>query len=90
MGIRRKISLGFVIIAAILLFSGVVSLYEFVSMRRSIASTISDNISSINTTFVMQDFTDEYNHLYLTQLGNDSVTALPDLTGDRRRIWPIP
>ena len=86
MGIRRKISLGFVIIAAILLFSGVVSLYEFVSMRRSIASTISDNIFSINTTFVMQDFTDEYNHLYLTQLGNDSVTALPDLTGDSRFI----
>lgn len=84
MGVRRKISIGFVIIAAILLFSGVVSLYEFASMRRSITSTISDNISSINSSFLLQDVTDEYNYFYLTNLGNDTLTTLPDLAGDSR------
>lgn len=84
MGIRRKISLGFVIIATILLFSGLISVYEFISMRRSISSLISDNIASINTSTLLLEVTDEYNYAFLKNIGNDTLLNIPDLSQDTR------
>lgn len=84
MGIRKKISLGFVIIASILLFSSIISIYEFVSMRKSVSNLISDNIASINTASFLQEVTDEYNFDLLKALGSDSLTNIPDVTKDTR------
>lgn len=84
MGIRRKISLGFVIIATILLFSGLISVYEFINMRRSVSNLISDNIASINTSSLLLEVTDEYNYAFLKNIGNDTLLHIPDLSKDDR------
>ena len=61
MGIRKKIFLGFVVIGTVLLLSGVLAIYEFVSMRQSMSSLVSDNIKSINSSYLLLEVTDEYN-----------------------------
>lgn len=84
MGLKKKISLGFVIIGTILLLSSVISLYEFISMRRSVSNLISDNISSVNTSRLMLEVTDEYNFDLLTSMGIDSTILVPDIVSDTR------
>ncbi|MEF9932075.1 MAG: hypothetical protein RR770_07245, partial [Bacteroidales bacterium] len=61
MGIRKKISLGFVVIGTVLLLSSLIAIYELISMRKSVSSLITDNIASINTSRLLLEVTDEYN-----------------------------
>jgi hypothetical protein len=84
MGLRKKISLGFVIIATILLFSGLISIYEFISMRKSVSNLISDNIASINTSTLLLEVSDEYNFELLMGMGSDSIAKFPDIENDNR------
>ncbi len=72
MAIKKKISLGFVVIASILLVSSVISIYEFVRMRNTVSSLINDNISAINTTRLLTEVTDEYSFNLLESLGDES------------------
>ena len=86
MGIRKKVSLGFVIIGIILLLSSVISIYEFISMRRSVSNLITDNITSINTSRLLLEVTDEYNFKLLRGMGIDSLPQMPDLQNDNRFV----
>ena len=72
MAIKKKISLGFVVIGSILLISSAISIYEFVRMRNTVSSLINDNISAINTTRLLLEVTDEYNFNLLQALGDES------------------
>lgn len=76
MGIRRKISLGFVVIGAILFLSSVVSVFEFNRMRRSVTNLTRNNINSINTSRMLLETTDEYSFMLLGRvIQNSSVTS---------------
>ena len=84
MAIKRKISLGFVVIAGILLVSSAISIYEFVRMRNTVANLINDNIAAINTSRAMLEITDEYNFNLLEKLGDESSQVLPRDKNDNR------
>ncbi len=71
MTIKRKISLGFVVIGSILLVSSAISIYEFVRMRNTVSNLINDNISAINTTRILTEVTDEYSFNLLESLGDE-------------------
>ncbi|MBQ7772954.1 MAG: MCP four helix bundle domain-containing protein [Bacteroidales bacterium] len=76
MAIKRKISLGFVVIATILLVSSAISIYEFIKMRSTVSNLINDNISAINTTRLLLDVTDEYNFNLLEGIGDETRELL--------------
>ena len=84
MGIRKKISLGFVVIGTILLFSSFIAIYELVSMRKSVSNLVSDNIVSINTSGLLLEVTDEYNFGLLNGLGNSAMASIPEFENDTR------
>lgn len=73
MGIRKKISLGFVVIGAILFLSSVIAIFEFNRMRHSVTDLMTDNINSINTSRLLLELTDEYNFMLLSSVILDSV-----------------
>ena len=70
MAIKRKISLGFVVIGTILLVSSAISIYEFIRMRNTVSNLINDNIAAINTSRLLLEVTDEYNFNLLEGLGD--------------------
>jgi hypothetical protein len=84
MAIKRKISLGLVVIGTILLFSSGISIYEFVRMRTTVSNLINDNIAAINTTGALMEVTDEYNFRLLEALGDDNATLEPRDKNDNR------
>ena len=84
MAIKRKISLGFVVIAGILLVSSAISIYEFVRMRNTVANLVNDNIAAINTSRAMLEITDEYNFSLLEKLGDESALLVPRDKNDHR------
>ena len=71
MSIKKKISKGFVVIGTILLVSSVVSIYEFIRMRNTVANLINDNISAITTSRQLLEVADEYNFNLLEGMGDD-------------------
>jgi len=84
MGIRRKISLGFVIIGVILFISSVISVFEFSRMRHSVTSLMKDNMNSINTSRLLLELTDEYNFELLSRVIQDSTVSSADMIYDDR------
>ncbi len=84
MRLRKKIFLGCVIIASVLLLSSVLAMYEFVVMRRSVTNLISDNISSLNISNTLIEITDEYNFQLLSGMGDDTPAVIPDIEKDSR------
>ncbi len=86
MGIRKKIFLGFVVIGTVLLLSGVMAIYEFVSMRKTVSILVSDNIASINSSNLLIEVTDEYNLTLLRSMGESQSVAIPDIQRDTRFI----
>ncbi|MFA5850440.1 MAG: hypothetical protein WC833_11230 [Bacteroidales bacterium] len=84
MGIRRKISLGFVVIAAILFLSSIISVFEFNRMRSSVTNLIRDNINSINTSRMLLEITDEYNFILLSRVIQDPSVKSAEIVYDER------
>ncbi len=84
MAIRKKISLGFVVIGTILLVSSAISIYEFVRMRNNVANLINDNIAAINTSRAMLAITDEYNFNLLQGLGDETSLLFTRDKSDNR------
>ncbi len=74
MVLKRKISLGFVVLGFILLLSSLIAIYEFVTMRRTVAQFVTDDIISINTTRRLLDMADEYNFRLLSTMGDSTYT----------------
>lgn len=86
MAIKKKISLGFVVIGTILLVSSAISIYEFIRMRNTVSNLINDNIAAINTSRLLLEVTDEYNFNLLEQLGDDGGRILLNHVDDTRFI----
>ncbi len=84
MGIRKKISLGFVIIGAILFLSSLVAIFEFNRMRHHISGLMQDNINSISTSRHLLELTDEYNFALVSRVLQDSVIESNDIISDNR------
>ncbi|OJV18814.1 MAG: hypothetical protein BGO30_03300 [Bacteroidetes bacterium 41-46] len=84
MGIRKKISLGFVVIGAILFLSSIIAIFEFNRMRHSVAALMTDNINSINTSRLLLELTDEYNFTLLSSVILDSVMDSNKVIYDKR------
>ena len=86
MAIKRKISLGFVVIGTILLVSSAISIYEFIRMRNTVSNLINDNIAAINTSRLLLEVTDEYNFNLLEGLGDEGGSISIKPTDDTRFI----
>lgn len=84
MKIKRKIRSGFVIIAAILLLSSLIAIYEFITMRNNISQLVLINVSSINISDSLQDVCDEYAVNLLESLNDEYKPAIPNVAEDTR------
>lgn len=76
--IKTKVRTGFMLIALILFFSSIVSLFEFTRMNRVITRQISDNVNSVNIGRDMIVLTEDYN---LGVLDAISAGELPEADG---------
>ena len=72
--LKKKISVGFVILGFILLLSSLIAIFEFVTMRRTIGKFVKDDITSINTTRKLLDMADHYNFELLSTMGDSTYT----------------
>ena len=59
--IKRKVRAGFAVLAFILFFSSIVSLYEFTRMNRVLSHQIEENVNSVNVARDLIMLTEEYN-----------------------------
>ncbi|GAB1473126.1 hypothetical protein MASR2M69_05670 [Bacteroidota bacterium] len=84
MGIRKKISLGFVVIGFILFLSSVIAVFEFNRMRKSVTVLMNANINSINTSRMIMELTDEYNFILLSRVIVDSTFRSDEILYDDR------
>ena len=60
-GIKRKVMLGCIVMAVILFFSSLLSVFEFTRMNRYVTRLIADNISSINAARELLSVSEQYN-----------------------------
>ncbi|MCK9304485.1 MAG: hypothetical protein M0P27_03700, partial [Bacteroidales bacterium] len=74
MGIRKKVSLGFVVIGSILFFSSLVLIFEFNRMRKSVTTLMQENINSVNISRELTGMTDKYNLLLAGRMFDDSLS----------------
>ncbi|MCF0172999.1 MAG: MCP four helix bundle domain-containing protein [Bacteroidales bacterium] len=73
--IGRKVSLGFAVLAVILFFSSVISVFEFVRMNKALSGAIGDNVASVNIARSLSILTEDYNFkmLDIISFPDDSV-----------------
>ena len=84
MKIRRKISLGFIIIGSILFLSSAIAVFEFSRMRKSVTWLMTANINSINTSRKLMELTEEYNFILLGRVIIDSSIKAEEILYDER------
>lgn len=77
LGIKKKVSLGFVVIGLILFLSGVIALFEFGRMSRYVSSLIANNITTVNTARVLLNMGTEYNTRVFEAIGDNDPARLP-------------
>lgn len=82
--IKKKISLGLILIGTILLLSSAMAIYEFVRMRNTVSNLINDNISAINASRLLLEVTDEYNFKLLETLGDNTSSVTERIADDNR------
>ena len=72
--------LGCIVLAVILFFSSLISIFEFVRMNRYVSGVIADNISSINTARELLSVSEQYNISLMNGLvleNDEELEALP-------------
>ena len=80
LGIKRKVLLGCIVLAVILFFSSLISIFEFVRMNRYVSGVIADNINSINTARELLSVSEQYNISLMNGLvleNDEELEALP-------------
>ncbi|MDR3189562.1 MAG: hypothetical protein LBT94_10380 [Prevotellaceae bacterium] len=87
LGIKGKITLGFMVLLLLLTVSGVISIYELVRMRTSVSGIITSNVSSLSASqellnmvqrvsYAMQEYTFNNNDAPIAELAaSDSLAA---------------
>lgn len=87
MRVRRKISLGFVIVGFILLLSSLIAIFEFYTMKNSVAKIVENDMENINATTSLLDISEEYNQKIINILQDTSLnlkTEIGAIKSDRR------
>lgn len=81
-GIKKRVSLGFIVIGLVLFFSSLIAIFEYSRMSSYVSRLIDDNISSINLSRDLAVICDGYNSRITSALASgDSVapvTAPPE------------
>ncbi|MBQ9185964.1 MAG: hypothetical protein IJ151_08875 [Bacteroidales bacterium] len=75
---RGKITMSLTAIAAILLVSTIISVFEYRGMSNYVSDLIADNIESINAAQKLANVTDAYNLNILAVIGDEDNNDLPD------------
>jgi len=82
MGIKRKVFLGCVVLALILLISSSISMFEFTRMNDHVTELISDNANSIEVSRGLLARAEEYNlrlmHLVVGEVIEESIEVIND------------
>lgn len=78
LGLRMKLILSLSAIAAMLLASGAVSIFEFSRMSDYVSKLIQKNIDAINVSQTLSSSSYEYNLDILSVIGDESSNSLPD------------
>lgn len=73
LGIKRKVLLGCIVLAIILFFSSLISVFEFTKMNRYVSGVIADNIRSINAARDLLSVSEQYNISLMNGLVLDST-----------------
>ena len=73
LGIKRKVLLGCIVLAIILFFSSLISIFEFTKMNRYVSGVIADNIRSINAARELLSVSEQYNISLMNGLVLDSA-----------------
>ena len=80
-GIKRKVMLGCIVLAIILFFSSLISIFEFSRMNRYVSGVIADNIRSINAARELLSVSEQYNVSLMNGLvlenGGEVLEAFP-------------
>ena len=87
--LKKKISIGFVILGFILLLSSLIAIFEFITMRRTVGRVVTEDIISINTTRKLLDLADQYNFELLSTMGDSTYTdvnTMPTIGEDDKFI----
>jgi CHASE3 domain sensor protein len=82
LGIKRRISLGFVVLALVLFFSSLIAIFEYSKMSNYVSRLIDDNVMSINLSRDLKSMADEYNSRVVAALGVYENGTVPDLSAD--------
>lgn len=78
LGIKRKVLLGCIVLAIILFFSSVISVFEFSRMNRYVSGVIADNIRSINAARELLSVSEQYNISLMNGLVLDGAARPED------------
>ena len=78
LGIKRKVLLGCIVLAIILFFSSLISIFEFTKMNRYVSGVIADNIRSINAARELLSVSEQYNISLMNGLVLDNEEARPE------------
>ena len=82
MGIKRKVLLGCIVLALILLISSSISMFEFTRMNDHVTELISDNTKSIEISRELLAKAEEYNlrlmHLVVGEVAEESIEVIND------------
>ncbi len=82
MGIKRKVFLGCVVLALILLISSSISMFEYTRMNDHVTELISDNTNSIEVSRELLAKAEEYNlcimHLVVGEVSGESIEVIND------------
>lgn len=77
-GIKRKVMLGCIVLAIILFFSSLISIFEFSRMNRYVSGVIADNIRSINAARELLSVSEQYNVSLMNGLVLENGDTVPE------------
>lgn len=81
-GLKKKVSLGFVVLGLILFFSSLIAVFEFSRMSNHVTDLISDNIKSINTARELLTISEDYNFKLMAGVGSEAVLDISLINDD--------
>ena len=79
LGVKRKVLFACIVLAAILFFSSLISIFEFSRMNRYVSGVIADNIRSINTARELLSISEQYNISLMNGLVLENEEELEEL-----------
>lgn len=84
LGIKHKVLLGCIVLAAVLFFSSLISIFEFTRMNRYVSGVIADNIRSINAARELLSVSEQYNVALMNGLVLEGAGRPEDLEDVRQ------